>query len=145
MRFAGGGRLLPAVAGNDQLAEKAIVKGRHDIALIQHRIETDALALGRAKANDAAGRGHESLGRVLGVDAYLDRMAANGDVGLAVGERLSARDKKHRLNEVDAGDDLGHRVLDLDAGVHLDEVKVAGRLVVEIFERAGAPVADAFR
>ena len=85
------------------------------------------------------------LGGVLGVDANLDRMAANGDVGLAVGKRLSARDTKHGLNEVDAGDHLGHRVLDLDAGVHLDEIEVAGRLVVEIFERAGAAVADAFR
>src|SRR5277367_4547755 len=60
-------RLLPAVAANDQLAEKAIVKGRHDIALIQHRVEADALALWRPKANDAAGRRHEPLGGVLSV------------------------------------------------------------------------------
>ena len=35
-------------------------------------------------------------------------------------------------------------MLDLDAGVHLDEIEVAGRLVVEIFERAGAAIADRF-
>ena len=29
------------------------------------------------------------------------------------------------LHDVDAGDHLGHRMLDLDAGVHLDEVELA--------------------
>src|ERR1700722_18587089 len=88
-------RLSASVASNNQLAQKAIVKGRHDISLIQHRVETDAVALGHPKVEDAAGRWHELLGRVLGVDANLDRMAVKGDVGLTVRERLSASNKKH--------------------------------------------------
>ena len=44
------------------------------------------------------------------------------------------------LHDVDAGDHFGHRVLDLDAGVHLDEVELA--VLVEELEGAGAAVAD---
>ena len=50
------------------------------------------------------------------------------------------RDQQLRLDEVDAGDQLGHRMLDLDARVHLDEVELA--VLVEELERAGAAVAD---
>ena len=44
------------------------------------------------------------------------------------------------LHDVDAGDHLGHRMLDLDARVHLDEVELA--VLVQELERAGAAVAD---
>jgi hypothetical protein len=44
------------------------------------------------------------------------------------------------LHDVDAGDQLGHRMLDLDAGVHLDEVELA--VLVEELEGAGAAIAD---
>ena len=45
-----------------------------------------------------------------------------------------------RLHQVDAGDQLGHRMLHLDARVHLDEVELV--VLVEELERAGAAVAD---
>ena len=67
-------------------------------------------------------------------------MAARHDVGLAVAERLAPGDADHLLDEVDAGDHLGHGMLHLDAGVHLDEEELARRVVVEVFERAGAAV-----
>ena len=44
------------------------------------------------------------------------------------------------LHDVDAGDQFGHRVLDLDARVHLDEVELA--VLVQELEGAGAAVAD---
>ena len=44
------------------------------------------------------------------------------------------------LHDVDAGDQFGHRVLDLDARVHLDEVELA--VLVQELERAGAAIAD---
>src|SRR5207247_5072334 len=46
--------------------------------------------------------------------------------------------------EVDAGDPLGDRVLDLQAGVHLEEVE-APALVEQELDRAGARVADGTR
>ena len=44
------------------------------------------------------------------------------------------------LHDVDAGDELGHRVLDLHARVHLDEVELV--VLVQELERAGAAIAD---
>src|SRR5262249_23364520 len=88
---------------------------------------------------DRARRGHEGL-RVLGVDAALHGVAADLHVALAVGEALAAGDQQLRLHQVDAGDELGDRVLDLDAGVHLDEVELA--VLVEELHGAGAAVAD---
>ena len=49
-----------------------------------------------------------------------------------------------RADEIDARDALGHRVLDLDARVHLDEEPVLGVHVVEELDGAGVVVADAF-
>ena len=56
------------------------------------------------------------------------------------GKRLAGRDPQLHLDDVDAGDELGDRVLDLHARVHLDEVEVA--VLVQELERAGAAVAD---
>ena len=52
-------------------------------------------------------------------------MAAERDVGLAEAERLAGGDPDLRRDEVDAGQHLRHRVLDLDPAVDLDEVEVA--------------------
>ena len=41
-------------------------------------------------------------------------------------------------DEVDVGDRLGHRMLDLDAGVHLDEVELA--VLVQELDRADAEI-----
>ena len=71
--------------------------------------------------------------------AALDRVAVEGHVPLLERQPLARRDPDLLLDDVDAGDELGHRVLDLDAGVDLEEVEVA--LVVEQeLERAGVGV-----
>src|SRR3954469_4551793 len=67
-------------------------------------------------------------------------MAAQRDVFLPEAELLARRDAYLLLHEVDAGDHFGHRVLDLDARVHLDEVKLA--VLVEEFESPDAAVGD---
>ena len=51
-------------------------------------------------------------------------MAAALDVRLLQPQLLAAGDAEHLADEVDAGDPLGHRMLDLDAGVHLDERRI---------------------
>ncbi len=45
-----------------------------------------------------------------------------------------------RLDDIDAGDDFGHRVLHLDARIDLDEVELAGIGIHQILDRAGADV-----
>jgi hypothetical protein len=54
---------------------------------------------------------------------------------------LAGGDQDLLLDDVDAGDHLGDRVLHLHAGVHLDEVELA--VLVQELEGAGAAVADA--
>src|SRR5689334_16630120 len=87
-----------------------------------------------------AARRREELVRVFGVDAALDRVATHLDLALRERQLLAGRDADLHLHDVDAGHELGHRVLDLHAGVHLDEVELA--VLVQELEGARAAVAD---
>ena len=95
---------------------------------------------GREVALDDTGLWPEVVRGVLGVDAELDRVAAQADVLLAVAERLAGGDADLLGDDVDARQHLGHRVLDLDAAVDLDEVEVAVAVEQEL-ERAHVLVA----
>src|SRR5581483_12041656 len=64
----------------------------------------------------------EAVRGVLGVDATLDGGAARLDVVLPPGQTLAGRHGDLRLYEVEAGTQLGDRVLDLQTGVDLEEV-----------------------
>ena len=77
-------------------------------------------------------------------------MALEGDGVLGDAERLAGGDAELELDEVDAlaalvglhpHDLLGDRVLDLEAGVHLEEEELPGRVVEQELDRAGAGVA----
>ena len=81
---------------------------------------------------------------VLGVDAAFDRPALELHVGLLELELLAGGDADHLLDEIDAGDELGDGVLDLQARVHLQEVERAV-LGGDELHRAGAVVAHGSR
>ena len=78
--------------------------------------------------------------RVLRVDPALDRVAGEANVFLTKRDGLACGDPDLLLHEVDAGDELGDRVLDLDPGVHLEEVVIPVG-VEQAFDRPGRPVA----
>jgi hypothetical protein len=59
------------------------------------------------------------------------------DVFLAERQLLAVGDADHLLDEVQPGDELGDRVLDLQAGVHLEEVELLGRAADHELDRAG--------
>ena len=54
-------------------------------------------------------------------------------------QAVALRDADLLAHQVDAADHLGHRMLDLEPGVHLDEVEFA--VLVEELDRAGAAIA----
>src|SRR3546814_3562153 len=78
----------------------------------------------RPIAHEATGRRQEIARRILGIDARLDRPALQLYVFLAEAQLLARRDADHLLDEVETGDVFGHRMLDLEPGVHLEEIEV---------------------
>ena len=60
-------------------------------------------------------------------------------------DREAVEDVDLRLDDVDAGNLLGHRMLDLDARIDLDEVELAGVGILQELDRAGADIAGVAR
>src|SRR5690606_18792820 len=85
------------------------------------------------------GAGHEVV-RVFGVDPALDRVTEDLHVFLLDRQLVAGGDAEHLLDDVDAGDHFGNRVLHLNTGVHFDEVETT--VFIEELEGAGATVAD---
>ena len=88
--------------------------------------------------------GQEIAERILGVDAQFHRPAGQRDVLLRDRELLAGGDADHLLDEIDAGDEFGDGMFDLQARVHLQEVE-ALVLAGDEFDRAGGIVVHGFR
>jgi hypothetical protein len=58
--------------------------------------------------------GQEVVGRVLGVDAAFDGVAALAEIRLGEGQRLPRGDPDLQLDQIDAGHQLGDGVLHLE-------------------------------
>ena len=65
-------------------------------------------------------------------------MAAQGDVFLLEGQLLVGGDADLPFDQIDAGHHLGHRMLDLEARIHLDEIE--GAVLENELHRAGAAI-----
>ncbi len=79
---------------------------------------------------------------MLGVEPRLDGVSVR--IACLEGERLAGRDEQLLLHEIDAGDELRDWMLDLDAGVQLEEGEAAvlaedelGRARALVAQRAG--------
>ena len=60
---------------------------------------------------------------------------------LAKRQRRAGRDLDLRLDQIDSGHHFGHRMLDLDTRVHLEEIEIAIG-VDQKLDRAGADIID---
>src|SRR5262249_52433495 len=125
------------LAVHDELADERIVIGRDRVAVIDGRIDPHAQSARRVIVHDLARRGTEG-DRIFRVDAALDGMAVEFHVALEEFEIAAGGDADLFEHEIDVGDHLGHGVLDLDARVHLDEIKLA--VLVEELDRADAEI-----
>jgi hypothetical protein len=137
-RFAHGRDRLGAVAAaGDQLADHRVVVDRDLAAFVDAGVDAHAgrslrpwLAREqgrrrRPERHQSAGARQEAAQRIFGIDAALDGPAAARDVGLREGQRLAGSDADHLLDQVEPGDALGHRMLDLQTSVHLEKVEAA--------------------
>ena len=103
-------------------------------------VETDAGAAGHMPASHLAGRRTEGKA-VFGVDAAFDGSAFKNDVALLEAQTFACGDADLFGDDVNARHPFGHGVLNLDTGVHFDEIELA--VFVQKFERTGAAIADA--
>ena len=117
--------LQPGGSPDDQLGHQGVIVGRQGAAAVKAGIHPDAAAARQMDKVHFARAGLEVFGGVLGVDAALDGMAAQADLVLAVGQGQSCGHPDLLPHQVDAGDELGDRVLHLDTGIHLNEIEVA--------------------
>ena len=132
----------------DNLGDQRVERRAGAIAGIAERIDPDAGAGGQVERRDPAGARDGLAGRRhrLQIDARLKRVSASGAraVEAQLGQRRSGRDLNLRLDEIDVECFLGDGVLDLQAGIGLDEGEpgVVRRIggVDEELERAEAVV-----
>ena len=133
-------RRRPVGAIGDDLGDHRVVVGRDGIAFLDAGIDPHTVqSRGQPQGAQPPDGGQEAAGRVLGVEPRLEGMAPAGDLRLSQRQRLAGGDAQLPLDQIQPGDRLGHRVLDLEAGVHLDEVEAA-RLVEQELDRAGVLV-----
>ena len=126
---------------DDELAEQRVVVRRHLVAGVDVRVEPDARAARGVEPLDRRRcPGRKSCSASSALIRNSIAWPRCGTSAWVMPERLAGRDPDLEGDEVDAGEHLGHRVLDLDPAVDLDEVGVAV-VVDEELERADVLVA----
>ena len=105
------------------------------------RVHPDADSAGRVVKTDGSGAGAKVHGGILGIDAELNGVALGPEIFEFGWDAFASGDLDLLLDQIDAVDLLGHGVLDLDPGVHLEEV-VVSISVDEKLHRAGVLVVD---
>ena len=140
-----GDRRWAVTTPDDQLADEVVVVLADLVARLVPRVEPHAESVGRLEHIDRP-RGWQELasGRVLGVDPNLDAVTATlgGDLVLRHRQTLARGDANLPFDQVDAGDHLGDRMLDLQSGVHLQEEELA--VLIDELNGACVEVADSF-
>ena len=136
--------LLEVDAAAGHLDQQGVEVRRNFCAYCCCTVQAHAGAARRTIRGQRAGIRAETVIRVLGGDAALQ--SRTGDGNLVLGEvnifqRCAGRDIHLGLDDVYAGDFLGHGVLHLHTRVHLDEDVVAA-LIDEEFHGARAFVID---
>ena len=123
----------------DHLGQHGVVIRRHRIAIAIAGIDPQAVnGLRRTPGLDPAHRGHEVLLRIFRVDPRLDGVAVQPDLILRQRQLFAECHPQLPLHQIDAGNQFGHGMLDLQAGVHLDEEHFLA--VGDEFDGAGADI-----
>ena len=134
----------PVLGVGDDLGQHRVVVAADRRPAAQPRIDPQARAGGLHQPEHRSAGGQEPGRGVLGVHPRLDGVPVHLDVVLRGGQLLPRRNADLPLDEVPAGDHLGDRVLDLQAGVHLHEEELVGvGGGDDELHRSGADVVDA--
>ena len=135
---------VPVPTPDHELADQIVVVLADLVTRLVAAVEPNAEAVRHPESVDPARTGQERpAGRVFGVDPHLDGVTGDGDVVLAEVQWFARGDPELLFDEVQPGHQLGHRMLDLEAGVHFEVVE--GPVLVEELDRSGVGVAAAQR
>ena len=130
---------------HDQLGDHRVVEDRDRIAFDHARIDAHVFRRGRKSQRlQRAGTGQEAGVRVFRIQPHFDGMAVLHDLVLRQRDRFAGGDAQLPFDQVQPGDFLGHRMLDLQPGVDFHEEEFAVRRDDE-FHRAGVGVVDRVR
>ncbi len=130
----------------DDLGQHRVVVAADDGAAGQAGVDPHAGTVGFGEVEHGTAGRQEAVSGVLRIDARLDGVPAHGDIVLCDRQLLAGRDAHLLLDKVDAGDHLGHRVLDLQPRVHLHEEELVGTVGGhDELDRARAGVVHAAR
>ena len=113
-------RLLPVAAGHDELGQHRVERAADDVAGDDAGVEPDARP-GRRARRRATVPGAGRKPRPASSPLIRNSIEWPRGRGVVVAERLAVGDAELLADQVDAGDLLGDRVLDLQAGVDLEE------------------------
>ncbi len=134
--------LLAGAAVGDDLGDHRVEFGRDFRAFLHAAVDADARATWRSKDLHKTRTWGEVALAVLGAEASLDGPAMGSlRRGVHVVEADSAGDVELRMDEIDALDELGDRVFDLQPRVHFQKVRAVLARVVKELGGAGASVA----
>ena len=141
--FQLGDRLVPACAMRDELGNHRIVERRHRTAfgnpVVDPRTRTRVVA--GSPMLDRTGLRQEAAIGVFGIKPCLDRMTVDTHLVLRKRQPFARRHAQLPFDQVDPGHHLGHRMLDLQPRIHLEEIVIAVRPEHE-FDRASPDIAD---
>ena len=145
-------RLLVRAGKDGHLHQHRVIVGRdHRVRRAQRAVQADAKAARAAVGQDLAKVRRESVLRIFRRDSALDREAALLDLVLhrqrqrLVMHLVPLRDQDLAAHDVDACDLLRHRVLHLDARIHLNEVPLARFVIDQELHRARVRVVHLLR
>src|SRR4051812_23863033 len=121
-------RSRPRRRMRDEFCDHRIVVDRDLAAFLHAGVVADGDAVvarfrGRTVFHQPANGGEEIAERILGINARFHRPAGQRDVLLRDRKLLAGSNPDHLLDEVDAGDQFGDGMFDLQAGVYLQEGK----------------------
>src|SRR5690606_13702076 len=128
---------LPCRSPDDQLRHEVVVVLGDGCTGRDPGVDPHPETGGLDPLHHLSGGWQEAVVWVLGVDPELDGVAAG--LGVAETELLAVGDSYLPLHQVEAGHHLGDGVLDLEPGVHLEEVELAA-LVDEELDGAGVGI-----
>jgi hypothetical protein len=116
-------RHLAGAVMNDEFGDQRIVVRRNKPSRIRRGVNAHAGPAGQVHCGDQSRRGYVGEWR-LGVYSALYRMAVEDNVFLIELKPLSRCNQNLFAHQVGVRHELGYRMLDLNAGVHLHKIEV---------------------